>query len=195
MKRWTNVMLALCVAAAATACTGDRAANKAEEKAVGTSGTAAEPKADMADRDFVGDMMADGRAEVELGKLAQQKASSKQVKDFAAMMVRDHIKTGAELKTVASNANIDMSKVDADMDHGRDTRDRLATLSGMEFDREYIKAMVDGHEKAVKDIENKANHADNGHVKQWAAKMLPTVTKHLEQARDIHDSLEKRSGS
>jgi putative membrane protein len=195
MKRWTNVMLALCVAAAATACAGDRAATTTDAKPVGTAGTAAEPKAGLADRDFVGDTMADGRAEVELGKLAQQKTRNTQVKDFAAMMIRDHTKAAAELKTVAANANIDLSKVDADMDHGKDTRDRLAKLSGMEFDREYMKTMVDEHEKAVDAVEDKANKADNDHVKQWAAKTLPTLKKHLEEAKTIHESLEKRSGS
>jgi putative membrane protein len=117
------------------------------------------------------------------------------VKEFAAMMVRDHTKAGAELNTVAANAHIDLSKIDADMDQGKNTRDRLAKLSGMEFDREYMKTMLDEHEKAIKDVEDRADRADNDHVKQWAAKTLPTLKKHLEQAKSIHESLEKRSGS
>jgi putative membrane protein len=149
----------------------------------------------MGDRDFVGDMMADGHAEVELGKMAQQKARNPQVKEFAANMVRDHQKAGAELKTVAANANIDTSTIDADMDHGKDLRERLSKLSGMEFDREYMKAMVDEHEKAVDEVEDKAEQADNDHVKQWAAKALPVLKKHLEQARHIQETLEQRSGS
>jgi putative membrane protein len=62
----------------------------------------------------------------------------------------------------------------------------------MEFDREYMKAMVDEHEKAVDDVEAKAEKADNDHVKEWAAKTLPTLKKHLEEARQIQESLEKR---
>ena len=194
MKRWTHLTCALCVAAAVGACAGDRDADttKADRPAtVGTSG-AADAKADAADRDFVGDMMADSRAEVELGKLAQQKARDRQVKEFAAMMVRDHTKSQSELQTVASAAKVDMSKVDADMDHHSDVRERLAKLSGAEFDREYIKQMVDDHEKAVNDAEDKADSADNAEVKQWAGKALPTLTTHLEQAKQIQDNLEKR---
>jgi len=203
MKRWNHVLVALCMVAAASACAGDRdpdTAKPADPGAVGTAGTPA-AKADTdrtavrGDRDFVGDMMADGRAEVELGKLARQKAQNKEVKDFAAMMVRDHTKAGAELKTVATQANLDMAKVDADMDHHKGVRDRLAKLSGVEFDREYIKAMVDDHEKAVKDAEDKADKADNDHVKQWAAKAIPTLKKHLETAKNIQDTLDKRSGT
>ena len=200
MKQWNQLTVAACVAIAATACSGDRDADTAKgdrPAAVGTSGSAASDpakndEAGRADRDFVGDMMADGRAEVELGKMAQQKARNRQVKEFASMMVRDHTKAGAELKTVASHANVDMTKVDADMDDHQDVRDRLAKLSGMEFDREYMKAMVDEHEKAVDDVEAKAGKADNDHVKEWAAKTLPTLKKHLEQARQIQESLEKR---
>jgi putative membrane protein len=65
----------------------------------------------------------------------------------------------------------------------------------MEFDREYMKAMVDDHQKAVDEVEEKADKADNDHVKQWAAQALPTLKKHLEQAKQIHESLEKRSGT
>jgi putative membrane protein len=81
------------------------------------------------------------------------------------------------------------------VDHHKDVRDRLAKLSGVEFDREYIKAMVDDHEKAVKDAEDKADKADNDHVKQWAAKAIPTLKKHLETAKNIQDTLDKRSGT
>ncbi len=200
MKRWANMLLAVCVTAAAAGCAGDRATT-AGEQPVGTSGTAdakkadADHKADRSDRDFVGDMLAEGRAEVSLARLAQQKAANRQVKDFAMMMIRDHQRTAADLKMLASHVHIDMSKVDADTDHGKATHERLTKLSGMEFDREYMKAMIEDHERAVRDADDKADDADNDHVRQWAARALPTLEKHLEMAKDIRRSLETRSGS
>jgi putative membrane protein len=204
MKCWTKFMLAASFAVATAACAGDRTpetardetAKPADPSAVGTSGAAkadANREPGMTDRNFVEDMAADGQAEVELGKLAQQKASNKQVKNFAAMMVRDHTKAAAELRTVATQANIDLSTVDRD--HGKDVRDRLTKLSGGEFDREYIKTMVDEHEKAVNDVEGKADRSDNDHVRQWAAKTLPTLKKHLDEARQLQETLEKRTGT
>jgi putative membrane protein len=205
MKRWNYAMLALCLAATTVACAGDRApdadrpadATPGTPGAAGTAGTAARDATPdpAADRDFVGDMTADGHAEVELGKLAQQKARNAQVKEFAAMMVRDHQNAGTELKTAAAQANIETAAIYADTDEHKDLRERLAKLSGTEFDREYIEAMVDDHEKAVNDVEDKAERAGSDHVKQWAARTLPTLKKHLEQAKQIQDSLEKRSGS
>jgi putative membrane protein len=194
LKRWNHIILTLCMAAAASACAGDRNADStapADPGAVGTAGTAkpAAARADRGDTNFVETMMADGTAEVALGKMAQQKASSKQVKTFAAMMVRDHTKAGQELQTVATHANVDMTKMDADMGDHKDLGERLSKLSGREFDREYIKAMVDDHEKAVKDTKDKAGDADNDHVKQWAAKALPVLEKHLSEAKRIQDTL------
>jgi putative membrane protein len=199
MKRWTQFALAACVAIATTACAGDRApdSSRPADGAVGTSGArpapadAPAPRTGNTDADFVGDMIADGQAEVDLAKMAQQKAASKPVKDFAAQMVRDHTKAAAELKTVATQAKVDLSR-HHDMDHGKDVRERLSKLSGREFDREYMQAMIDDHEKAVDQVEDKAERADSDHVKQWAAKTLPTLKKHLEQAKQIHEGLDKR---
>src|SRR5262245_36588594 len=58
------------------------------------------------DTHFVTDVAKDGMAEVELGQLAEQKASSDQVKQFAQRMVADHSKANDELKTLAQNKNI-----------------------------------------------------------------------------------------
>ena len=199
MKRLSYALLTMCFAATAAACANDRAQNvdrpaetgAGTPGAAGTSGTAAkEPDRDarLLDRNFLIVMMADGHTEIDLAKLARQKASNRQVKDFAAIMIRDHQKAAAELKTVASHANIDTAK--ADMDERKNVRDRLAKLSGPEFDREYMKQMVDDHEKAVDAAEDTADGSGNDHVKQWAAKALPTLKKHLEQARQIRRDLE-----
>jgi putative membrane protein len=109
--------------------------------------------------------------------------------------VRDHTKAGTDLKAAATQAKIDVATLDVDKDAAKDDRDRLAKLSGAEFDREYIKAMVDKHERVVNDLESKADGSANDHVKQWAATTLPTVKKHLDEARQLQTTLEKRSGT
>jgi putative membrane protein len=210
MKGFTQIAAVLCMAAAATACAGDREPDttRTDPPAVGTSGAAANDPArnpgdeanreaarGSADSDFVGDMIANGQAEIMLGKLAQQKARNARVKEFAAMMVRDHAKAGEELKSVASRANVNLANAETEAEDHAELRNRLARLSGAEFDREYMKAMVEQHEQAVDAVESKAEGADNDHVKSWAAKTLPALKKHLEQARQIHDGLGQRSGT
>jgi putative membrane protein len=135
-------------------------------------------------------MLEDGRTEIELGKMAQERSRNAAVRDFAAMMVRDHTKAAEELKAAASAAAQPTDHQDADSDHQR-LHDQLSELSGDAFDREYINAMVDEHEEAVREIENKSESSSNDQVRQWATKTLPAVTQHLERAREIQKSMDK----
>jgi putative membrane protein len=188
MKRWTQFTLALVATAPLIACGGDdrreTAANDANPPAVGTAGTAAD-----IDRDFIQEQIADGQAEVELGRLAQERAANAQVKEFAQMMVRDHTQAGSELKQIAARHNLQPATGEHD-DH-RDLQQRLAKLNGAEFDREYINAMVDDHEKAVSAVEDKTEGNENADVKQWAAKTLPTLRQHLDRAKQIKETLDR----
>lgn len=189
MKRWTRFTLALLTAVPLVACAGDdsRATDTRDNPAaVGTAGAAAP------DADFIQDQLEDGNAEVELGRLAQQQATSPEVKEFGEMMVRDHTQAGEELKQIASKHDIQSPA--ADRNEHDDLHERLTKATGAEFDREYINAMVDEHEKAVNDVEDKAEGSDNPEVKQWAAKTLPTLRQHLERAKQIKETLEQKQG-
>jgi putative membrane protein len=189
MKRWTQFALAL-VAMVSIACGGDntRANDSATPGgtagAAGTAGSAGAP-----DADFIQDQLADGDAEVALGRLVEDRATTPQVKEFGQMMVSEHQKAGAELKEIASKHNIAIES--KEHSEHNDLRERLSKLSGAEFDREYIEAMVDDHEKAVNDVEKKAENADNPEIRQWASKTLPTLRQHLERAKQIQQTLEQ----
>ena len=175
------------VSMTAVACAdNDRASRDATPGTPGAAGTAG---TSTGDRGFVEHMVADGQAEVMLGQMAQQKAASPEVKEFGTMMVRDHQTAGQELKSIAAKHNIEL-KTELDGDH-KDLHERLAKLSGAEFDREYMKAMVDDHEKAVDDAKEKAEGSDNPDIKRWASKTLPTLQQHLERARQNNQTLEK----
>jgi putative membrane protein len=154
MKRIGLLSLALATAVT-VACNGnartDSTAANDRDATVGTSGIAEHHNGSSGDRNFIADMMAAGDAEVQMGKLAEQRASSPDVKRFAAMMVADHTKAGAALKKVAAENNV---HPDADKhDKYKDEIDKLSKLRGADFDREYMSAMVDSHKDAVNDLE------------------------------------------
>ena len=76
-----------------------------------------------------------GMAEVELGKLASEKGTDPKVKDFGKMMITDHGKANAELKSIAHSKNIELpSQLDAGH---KALKDKLSKLSGKEFDSSY----------------------------------------------------------
>jgi putative membrane protein len=123
-----------------------------------------------------------GMAEVELGKLAADKASSDQVKQFGQKMVDDHGKANDELKTLAQNKNITLP---ADLDaKDKALKSRLEKLSGASFDRAYMQAMLKDHRADVSDFRKEANSGLDPDVKAFASKTLPTLESHLKLAQD-----------
>jgi len=112
----------------------------------GTPGSQSPSPAGSDRQQFTQQAAVAGMAEVQLGRLAEQRASDAGVKDFARMMVRDHSKANDELKRVAKSQNIPLP-TDLDQKH-RDLMVRLQALRGADFDREYMQAMVDGHMEA-----------------------------------------------
>jgi putative membrane protein len=124
-----------------------------------------------------------GKMEVELGKLAQQKAKSQRVKDFGAMMVRDHSKGGDELKSLAVQKNVTMPD-SLSNDHRKHVTE-LGKKSGVEFDKAYINMMVDDHKDDIDEFQKASKNATDKDVKAFAEKTLPVLMMHLDSAKAI----------
>lgn len=155
-------------------------------------------------RDFVKEVAIINTAEVQLGQLAQERAQNRDVKQFAAMMVRDHTQAGNELKQAVSAHGVQMpSGLDAKHES---VMKRLRDMRGAEFDREYMKTMVEGHREARDLIQARARGTRNttstagtaggdpiaqleSAVGQWAMKTLPTVEQHLQKAQEISNTM------
>ena len=128
-----------------------------------------------------------GLAEVALGKLAVTKTSNAAIKDFANMMITDHGQANAELASIASAKNITLP-TEPDSAHLKKADD-LSKLSGKDFDKAYVDAMVDGHKKTLDLMNNEAKNGSDSTLKAFAAKVVPTVQKHLDAINKIHDSM------
>jgi putative membrane protein len=160
------VLLALATSFA-IACT-DRSTTYPEDSAVGTSGAA--DKVSSADKDFIKDLSIAGKTEVELGKMAMENSANADVKKFAQMMVDDHTKAAEKLGAVASQHNIP-KPVLLDEKHTA-LRDKLAKLKGAEFDREYMDAMVAGHEGVLDKVESRV---DKTGVAEWRKELAAWI--------------------
>ena len=99
-------------------------------------------------------------AEVQLGKMATEKASNSEVKAFGQMMVKDHTEANNDLKKIASQLSV-QPPAQVDQKH-KDLSDKLSKLSGAEFDREYINAMVMGHEEVLGKLRARAGAGVSG---------------------------------
>lgn len=202
MKRINSALLIATTAATFFACNGNKdskqaadSTNKAmvEKKDSTNADTSAGSTAstggiavDANDAKFVTTAAADGMAEVDAGKLAQQKATSPRVKGFADMMVKDHTKAGDELMALAKKKNIvcPTGPTKEQQDKAAD----LAKKSGKDFDKAYVDAMVDGHEKAVKLFTDASQNCKDADLKAFATNTLPTLKMHLDSIKAIKAS-------
>lgn len=125
--------------------------------------------------------------EVELGKLAQTKSANADVKAYAKMMEEMHSKALADLKTTAAAKNISLPE--AMPEKGQETYADLNDKTGADFDKAYINKMIDGHEKAIEEMEKASEKATDADIRTWAANMLPTLRTHLDKAKAIKDKL------
>jgi putative membrane protein len=136
-----------------------------------------------ADRTFVLNAARGGMAEVEMGKLAADKAASSDVKQFGQRMADDHSKANEELKSWASKNGITLP-TELDAKHKAEQA-RIAKLSGAAFDRAYITLMVADHNKDVAEFQRESKTAKDPDLKAWAGKTLPTLEEHQKLAKEI----------
>ncbi len=127
-----------------------------------------------------------GMAEIDMGKMAQEKGSSQDVRDFGAMMVKDHTANNDELASLAESKGV---KLPRSLDPlNQKIADKLSGLSGAEFDKTYINDMVMGHEKmlALMKLEESSSDPD---LKSFATKTSETVQMHLDKAKEIQSKM------
>jgi putative membrane protein len=128
-----------------------------------------------------------GMAEVKLGQLAAQKATSPDVKAFGQLMVDDHSKANEELKSVAAKQGINLPNTLDDKDSALYTK--LENASADKFDQEYVKAMVKDHQQDVKEFQNEADKGKNPEIKEFASRTTPVLQSHLDKIKSIQTSI------
>jgi putative membrane protein len=125
---------------------------------VGTGGAGA----NLSDDDFVRDVALKNLAAVEFSRIALGKATNPDIKLFAQRMMDDHGAAGRNLKSVESGQPIEWP-MQLDEKHGK-IADELAKKHGADFDRAYMKAMVEGHQDLAAKLESRL---DVGSLADW----------------------------
>jgi putative membrane protein len=118
-----------------------------------------------------------GIFEVDAGKLAQDKGNSQRVKDFGAMMVKDHSAANEKLKALAAAKNIDLP-TSASVGQMA-TKAKLDVLSGNTFDESYIKSQVKAHRATIGLFRKEIASGQDADAKAFASATLPTLRAHM----------------
>jgi len=133
--------------------------------------------------DFLKKVTNSGMAEVQLAKLAEQKAAIDAVKNFAAMLERDHTAVNQQVKNLADQRNVALPSIISD-DKQKMYSD-MEKMTGKAFDKDYISMMVKAHGDGISLFEDTRSNASDIDVKNFADKTLPTLKMHLDSAKAI----------
>jgi putative membrane protein len=131
---------------------------------------------------FLGDAIQADNAEIMLGKLAEQKSANPRVQEFGRTLVADHTTAKEQASAVARALGV--TPPDQPSAQGQDELNKLNSLSGAAFDREFTSFMVKAHQKDIAEFQDEAK-ANQGRASDLADKQLPVLNKHLDMAEAI----------
>ena len=138
--------------------------------------------ADNRDQTFIKDAIEGNLAEVQMGKLAQDKGQSDAVKSYGQMLVTDH--SDANQKATAVANQIGVTPPSEPNAKQKAMYDKLSKLSGAAFDREFAKEMVQDHKQDIRKFQQESKK-QNDPVGDFANQTLPVLQKHLQQAEAL----------
>lgn len=150
--------------------------------AIGSLASAADRGVSHGDKTFFEKAAKSGKDEVAVSQAALPNLTNPQAKEFASMMVSDHTGANEELKALAAKKNVMLPAKEPDTKKWNAGKDR-------NFDKEYISKMVSDHEDAVELFTKASKKSDDPEVQAFAAKTLPTLQHHFEQAKSIKQSM------
>ena len=139
--------------------------------------------ASKGDADFMSGVADAGMTEIQASQAAGQLSQNQRVKDFAAMMIRDHGTWGDQLKSIAQSRNVSLPAAISD-EHQKAVSE-LQKKSGAAFDRAYMHMMVRDHEGALKDFQTEQGTAQDSALLKFVNNTIPGIQMHLDSAKAI----------
>ena len=165
---------------------GSNPASNAVQDATSTAvGAAAAATAGRTTGGFVTNAAISDMYEIEAGKIAQEKGQSADVKAFGKMMVAEHTKMSADMKTAAASAGADATVPTALDERRQGMIDNLKQAPADGFDKIYLAQQTAAHDEALTLAKTYADNGDNAALKAFAVKGQPMIQKHLDRARQL----------
>ncbi|HJW26982.1 MAG TPA: DUF4142 domain-containing protein [Rhodocyclaceae bacterium] len=138
---------------------------------------------------FLTEAIQDGRAEIEICKVALRKSKSADVKEFAQRMIKEHSEINDKVEALAKGKGITLKAgISAKQ---KATNEMLSHTPEARFDKAFMDHNVSDHKKDVEDFGKQANEAADGDVKAFAAETLQILKKHLQLAEDVGAKLKE----
>ena len=178
--QWLVVCLTLTLAAASglTACNRENGVEAHEDRA---------PSLSQSEQDFLTEAAQADLAEMDMAQIALQNSATGDVRDLANMIKSDHTSALEDLTELMKGKNVSQPKsipARTQQDIGR-----MKTLTGGEFDREFVNMIVSEHQKVIEMFRDQQSTAQCPDVKKYVEDTLPRLEMHLEKAQRLQTKL------
>jgi putative membrane protein len=124
-----------------------------------------------------------GLFEVEAGNQAQTKANDQRVKDFGNMLVTDHTAANQQLQSLAASKGITLPTSASAGQMAE--KAKLDVLTGDTYDKSFIRGQIKAHQQTIALFQKEIGSGQDTDAKAFATSTLPTLKKHLKQARAL----------
>jgi len=132
-----------------------------------------------ADKDFILAAAQGGMTEVKLGELAAQNGKRDDVKAFGQSMVKDHTAINHDLTALAAQKDVTLPD-SLDAKH-QAMVDKMAALTGSEFDDAYVAGMIKDHKMDARAFKAESAETKDADIKSFVDKSIPVVGDHLKR--------------
>jgi putative membrane protein len=136
------------------------------------------------DRSFAKAAARSNYFEIKSSKVALERSKDHDVRAFARLLIRDHVKAQAELARIAKAKHVKLPSKPSLAQ--RAVIKRLAHTKHGHFDHAYLHAQVKAHKQAIALFEKEVKKGRNKHFRAFAAKSLPILRHHLHVALKLH---------
>jgi len=132
---------------------------------------------------FLRDAMKGDNGEVRMGRLAERRAASAEVRDYGKMLERDHGAHRQQVAQLARGMGVSVPATAIKPDAAR-AQAHLQRLRGPAFDRAFVRHMIEDHRKDIAEYEEQARTGRQG-TAELAQQTLPVLREHLRTAEQL----------
>lgn len=187
MKRTLLIVLALLATGLLPACSGNNSSLMGDDTLAVSDTSNVNIIVGENDAAFVKKVASGCLAEIKIGTLGKQKGKDKRIKNFGAMMVKDLTKGHGRLAALAQSKKIVLPDTISFVDQS--SIDSLSAKTGKAFDQAYLSKVRTDYQNALSLFEATSKGAFDPHIKQFAAKNILTIQRHLDLIDAMHASV------
>jgi putative membrane protein len=195
--------------ALAVGCSQNRASNKNAAGGSDTTGTAADNNTATADntnaatggtsaklsdseKQLLQQVSDANKAEIEMGQLAQNNASSAKVKDFGQKLVDDHTQNQQQLQQIAQQKGVDLKSEEKPDEQA--SKNKFQGMKGAQFDKAFLQHERDDHAKLLQQLKQQQDQIQDPEVKSFISQTITAVQQHLDAAQGSKATSSSPSG-